>query len=104
MASTAAGKVDAIAGSALSVEGEADERRRVGSSSPPQQARGLPSRTADQARRNRTTPPRLHLGGRAVRRVTNQGARGAMGSIYKRGGTYYADFVDRQRRRVQRSL
>ena len=27
-----------------------------------------------------------------------------MGRIYKRGGTYYADFVDKRRRRVQRSL
>ncbi|MBA3464260.1 MAG: site-specific integrase [Deltaproteobacteria bacterium] len=27
-----------------------------------------------------------------------------MGSIYKRGDNYYADFVDRQHRRVQRSL
>jgi hypothetical protein len=27
-----------------------------------------------------------------------------MGTIYKRGETYYADFVDRQRRRIQRSL
>jgi hypothetical protein len=27
-----------------------------------------------------------------------------MGRIYKRGGTYYADFVDKRRRRIQRSL
>ena len=27
-----------------------------------------------------------------------------MGTIYKRGDIYYADFVDRQHRRVQRSL